>query len=127
MDLLLYLVPVVGVLALCVAAALAAGISKKDAGTDKMKELASYIQEGAMAFLMSEYKWIAIFVVVLFVVITLALNIATAVCFVCGAVFRRWQAFSVCAWQRKQTSERRPRRARAGSAALCRSLLTAAP
>jgi K(+)-stimulated pyrophosphate-energized sodium pump len=93
MDLLLYLVPVVGVLALCVAAALAAGISKKDAGTDKMKEIASYIQEGAMAFLMSEYKWIAIFVVVLFIVITLALNIATAVCFVCGAIFSTLAGF----------------------------------
>ena len=86
MDLLLYLVPVVGVLALCVAALYAAGIGKKDAGTDRMKEIASYIHEGAMAFLMSEYKWIAIFVIVLFIILAIALSLATALCFLFGAL-----------------------------------------
>ena len=38
--------------------------TKAPAGTDKMKEIAANIQEGAMAFLAREYRVLAIFVVV---------------------------------------------------------------
>ena len=39
---------------LIVAFCLAAWIKKADEGTDRMKEIASYIREGAMAFLARE-------------------------------------------------------------------------
>ena len=65
----MYLVPVAAVLALLFAAYLAAKVSKQDAGTDRMKEIAGAIAEGARAFLTAEYKILVIFVAVLFVLI----------------------------------------------------------
>ena len=79
--------PVVGVLALLFAFYKASSINKIDPGNDRMKEISSYIQEGAMAFLRREYKALAIFIVVLFVVLALIINIQTALCFLLGAVF----------------------------------------
>ena len=89
MENYMYLVPVAAVLALLFAAYLAAKVSKQDAGTDRMKEIAGYIHEGAMAFLKREYKMIAIFVAVLFVILTVTpgLGFTTAVCFLVGAIF----------------------------------------
>ena len=84
----MYLVPVAAVLALLFAAYLAAKVSKQDAGTDRMKEIAGAIAEGARAFLTAEYKILVIFVAVLFVLIGLGVgNWETAVCFVVGALF----------------------------------------
>ena len=48
---MLYLAPIVGVLALLFAAYKAGFVSKQDAGNERMKEISSYISEGAMAFL----------------------------------------------------------------------------
>ena len=48
---MLYLAPIVGVLALLFAAFKASFVSKQDAGNERMKEISSYISEGAMAFL----------------------------------------------------------------------------
>jgi K(+)-stimulated pyrophosphate-energized sodium pump len=64
MDQLIYAAPAAGVLALLFAFVKATAISKKDAGDDKMKEIAALIQEGAMAFLKAEYKVLAIFVAI---------------------------------------------------------------
>ena len=61
---ILYAIPVAGVLALLFAFWRASWVSKQDAGTDRMKEIAGYIQEGAMAFLTREYRVLAIFVLV---------------------------------------------------------------
>lgn len=84
----MYLVPVAAVIALLFAAYLAAKVSKQDAGTERMKEIAGAIAEGARAFLAAEYKILIVFVVVLFVLIGLGVgNWVTAVCFVVGALF----------------------------------------
>ena len=69
MDNYMYLVPVAAVVALLFAAYLANKVSKMDAGTDRMKEIADAIAEGARAFLGAEYKILVIFVAVLFVLI----------------------------------------------------------
>ncbi|AFA49206.1 sodium-translocating pyrophosphatase [Acetobacterium woodii] len=86
---LLFLAPVIGVVALLVALIFAKRVISVDAGTDRMKEIAGYIHEGAMAFLKREYKMIAIFVAVLFVILTVTpgLGITTAICFLVGAIF----------------------------------------
>ena len=84
----MYLVPVAAVIALLFAAYLAAKVSKQDAGTERMKEIAGAIAEGARAFLTAEYRILIVFVVVLFVLIGLGVgNWVTAVCFVVGALF----------------------------------------
>lgn len=86
---LLFLAPAIGVVALLVALVFAKRVTAVDAGTDRMKEIAGYIHEGAMAFLKREYRMIAIFVAVLFVVLTVTpgLGLTTAVCFLVGAIF----------------------------------------
>jgi K(+)-stimulated pyrophosphate-energized sodium pump len=63
------LAPVLGVAALLFATALSKKVSRQDAGTDRMKEISSFIHEGAQAFLMAEYKILVVFVSVLFVCI----------------------------------------------------------
>ena len=72
---------------LIVAFCLAAWILKADEGTDRMKEIAGYIREGAMAFLKREYKTMAIVIVVLFLLIGIGLQSwTTAVLYVFGAL-----------------------------------------
>lgn len=88
MEMFLNIVPVLGIAALLFAALLAARVSRQNAGTDKMKEIAAAISEGAQAFLTAEYKILIYFVIVLFVLIGFGIgNWVTAICFVVGALF----------------------------------------
>lgn len=85
----LWIAPVIGVIALLVAVFYTARVNKVAEGTDRMKEIASYIHEGAMAFLTREYKMMAVFIVILFIIlcVTPGLGWQTAVCFLIGALF----------------------------------------
>ena len=88
MDWLIYLAPVMAVVALLFAVYKIVFVSKQEPGTDRMKEISSAISEGARAFLFAEYRILAIFIVVLFVLIGLGLKSwITAICFLCGAIF----------------------------------------
>ena len=72
---------------LLVAFCLAAWIMKAEEGTDRMKEIAGYIKEGAMAFLVREYKTMVIVIAVLFVLIGFGLKSwTTAILYLCGAL-----------------------------------------
>ncbi len=84
---MVWLIPIAGILALLVAAVLAANVKKQSEGTDKMKEIAAAIHEGAQAFLMSEYKILIIFVIIVFLAVGFGIGWDTAVCFIIGAVF----------------------------------------
>ena len=78
---------IAAVIGLIVAFCLAAWIKKADEGTDRMKEIAGYIREGAMAFLKREYKTMVIVIVVLFLLIGFGLQSwTTAILYVCGAL-----------------------------------------
>ena len=88
MEGLFMIIPILGVVTLLFAAYLASKVSKQDAGTDRMKEIAAAISDGAKAFLTAEYKILVIFVAVLFVLIGIGIgNWITAICFVIGAAF----------------------------------------
>lgn len=88
MENLFYAVAAVSVLGLLYAVFLAMRVKKQDAGTERMKELAHSIHEGATAFLYSEYKIIVLFVSVIFICIGVLLgNWLEAVCFFIGALF----------------------------------------
>lgn len=91
MESLIWLAPICAVVALLFAAYKTAVVSKAPGGNDRMQEIASAISEGARAFLYSEYKILAIFIVVVFVLIGLFISWETGICFVVGAVF------SICA------------------------------
>lgn len=82
-----YVAPIAALVGLIVAFCLASWISKADEGTDRMKEIAGYIREGAMAFLKREYKTMAIVIVVLFLLIGFGLQSwITAVLYLIGAL-----------------------------------------
>ena len=83
---LMYVAVICALIGLVFAFVLTKRVNAVDAGTDRMKEIASAIAEGARAFLFAEYKILAIFIVVLFVVLCFLRNPLTAVCFLCGAV-----------------------------------------
>ncbi len=87
MNNLAILAPIVGVVALIFAWTLSKKVSKQDEGTDRMREIASYIHEGAQAFLMAEYKILVVFVAVLFVGIGFGISWPTAIAFLAGACF----------------------------------------
>ena len=59
----LYLIPLVGLLALTFTYWRAQWVARQDPGTDRMKRIAGYITDGAMAFLRAEYSKLAWFVV----------------------------------------------------------------
>ena len=87
MNKLAILAPVLALAALCFAAYLSRKVAKQDAGTDRMKEIAAFIHEGAQAFLMAEYKILLVFVAVLFVGICVGISWLTSCAFLLGAVF----------------------------------------
>ena len=88
MERLIYFAPVLGICALLFAFYLTKKVGRQDAGTDRMKEIAAFIHEGARAFLTAEYKILVVFVAVLFVLIGIGIgNWVTAVCFLAGALF----------------------------------------
>ncbi len=79
---------VAAIIGLVVAVGLASWISKADEGNDRMKEIAGFIREGAMAFLAREYKVMVIVIAVLFLLIGFFISWITGylVCVRCAAV-----------------------------------------
>jgi K(+)-stimulated pyrophosphate-energized sodium pump len=89
----LVLAPIVGIIALIFAYALTLKINRVNVGTDKMREISSYIQEGAMAFLTREYKSLVIFAIIIFIAVGLGIGWLTAICFIIGALFSALAGF----------------------------------
>ena len=88
MERLIFCAPILGICALLFAFCLTKKVGRQDAGTDRMKEIAAFIHEGARAFLTAEYKILIVFVAVLFILIGVGIgNWVTAVCFLVGALF----------------------------------------
>lgn len=61
---LIYLVPVLGIIGLIVMAFKSAWVTKQETGDETMVELAGHISKGAMAFLKAEWKILGYFVVI---------------------------------------------------------------
>ncbi len=68
---LFWIVPVASILVLAFAAKFFFDMKKADEGNDRMKEIAGYVREGAMAYLKQQYKVVAIF----FVIIAIAFGV----------------------------------------------------
>ncbi|HTH55342.1 MAG TPA: sodium-translocating pyrophosphatase [Cyclobacteriaceae bacterium] len=64
MNLVLFLIPAIGVLGLIVTAIKSSWVVKQDAGEQKMQELAGYIARGAMAFLKAEWRILGVFALI---------------------------------------------------------------
>ncbi|WP_052324080.1 sodium-translocating pyrophosphatase [Flavihumibacter sp. ZG627] len=93
MDKLFYLVPAMGVIGLLYTFVKFAWVSKQDAGNDRMKEISTYIAEGAMAFLKAEWKILGYFVVIVSILLGFMASRnehshwTIALAFIVGAVF----------------------------------------
>lgn len=61
-------------------------INKKDAGTARMKEIAGWIQEGSRSFLKTEYKYLAIFVAVMSLLLSVFLGVKVGLTYVFGTL-----------------------------------------
>ena len=59
----------------------------------RMKEIAGYIRDGAMAYLKRQYVVMAVFAAVMFVVLLVILGLNTALCFLVGALFSMLAGF----------------------------------
>lgn len=99
MDKLIYLVPVMGAIGLLYTLVKFNWVSKQDAGNDRMKEISTYIAEGAMAFLKAEYKILSYFVIVVALLLGFMASRnehshwTIAVAFVIGAIFSALAGF----------------------------------
>jgi K(+)-stimulated pyrophosphate-energized sodium pump len=93
MENLLYVVPLLGIVGLVYMFVLRSWVVKQDTGTEKMSKLASYVKEGAMAFLNAEYRILAVFVVIAGILLGIISSVVETthwfivVAFVIGAVF----------------------------------------
>ena len=89
---LLFFTPITGVVALIFALVKSNWVNKHDVGTDKMREIAGHIRDGAMAFLNREYRILAVFALVVAVLLGVANNGSesshwlVAVAFLLGAI-----------------------------------------
>ncbi len=64
-KLLFWIVPIASIIALVFAAMFFVEMKKADEGTDRMKEIAGYVREGAMAYLKQQYKVVSVFFVLI--------------------------------------------------------------
>jgi len=94
MEIITWLVPIGGIVALLFALYLFFTVKRQSAGNEKMQELSNAIRDGAMAFLKSEYKVLVIFVVIVAMLLFAAsfipgsgMKTGLAVAFVIGAIF----------------------------------------
>ncbi len=68
---LIYVIPIIGLIALLFTFIKSSWVSKQDPGSDKMKNISTYIANGAMAFLKAEYRAIAFFVIVVAILLAI--------------------------------------------------------
>ena len=59
---------------------------KRDAGNEKMREIAEQIHAGAMVFLKREYMIIALFMIIVFIVLTVFLSLGTGIAYIGGGI-----------------------------------------
>ncbi len=85
MGFLASIAPLIGLLGLFIAWRIFQSMKNEPPGDEKMQEIAQAIRDGAMAFLRREYRMLAIFEAVVFLLLWLNLGSDTAVAFIFGA------------------------------------------
>ncbi|MFO7765658.1 MAG: sodium-translocating pyrophosphatase [Pelovirga sp.] len=78
--------PILGVIGFVIALVIYNNVKAQPVGNDKMREISEDIHKGAMAFLSREYRALAVFIVVVFVLIAVAMSIHSALAFLGGAL-----------------------------------------
>lgn len=81
-----WIAPVCALIGMLVAFYLGNWVLRQDPGSEKMNSISIKIQQGAKAFLMSEYKLLIIFMLVVAIVMAIALSWVTAIAFITGGI-----------------------------------------
>ncbi|MBW6512645.1 MAG: sodium-translocating pyrophosphatase [Desulfuromonadaceae bacterium] len=81
-----YFAPILGVIGFVIAIILYGMVKAQPVGNARMREIGDAIADGAMAFLSREYKVLAIFIAIVFALITIGMNYQTALAFLGGAL-----------------------------------------
>jgi len=79
-------IPIIGLFGLLVAVITFFSIKRHSPGNELMQEIAGKIYLGAMVFLKREYTIIALFMVIIFIALTLMLGIWTGIAYLAGAI-----------------------------------------
>ncbi|MCI8367625.1 MAG: sodium-translocating pyrophosphatase [Eggerthellaceae bacterium] len=81
-----WIAPICAAIGIIVAAYLGSWVLKQNPGPDKMNSISLKIQQGAQAFLMSEYKLLIIFMAVVAIIMAVTLSPITAIAFITGGI-----------------------------------------
>ena len=99
MDNLIYVIPAMGIVGLLYTFIKFAWVNKQDPGNEKMKEISTYIADGAMAFLKAEYKILTYFVIIAALLLGIMgyssanSSWSIAIAFICGAILSALAGF----------------------------------
>lgn len=99
MDNLIYVIPAMGIVGLLYTFLKFAWVGKQEAGNERMKEISTYIADGAMAFLKSEWKILSYFVIIAAILLGIMgyssanSSWSIAISFICGGFFSALAGF----------------------------------
>ena len=82
----LLLIPIIGIVGLLFALLIYRLVIRKDSGNETMRAIAEQIHIGAMIFLKREYQIIALFMLIVFIVLSVFLSIYTGIAYVGGGI-----------------------------------------
>ncbi len=86
MDWVVYVALICGALGVAYSLLTAGWVFKQPAGTKQMQDISSYVAEGAMAYLMRQYKVVVVIAIILVIILWLGLGIMPAIGFIVGLV-----------------------------------------
>jgi len=78
--------PLIGAVGLIVAFFIFGSLKKQPVGTDRMRDIADQIHEGALTFLFRMYKVLAFFIAVVFILLAWKVSVQTGIAFLGGAL-----------------------------------------
>jgi K(+)-stimulated pyrophosphate-energized sodium pump len=81
------LAPISSLLSICIGLFLFNYVINKEPGTERMTQIADWIQEGARSFLKTEYTYLGIFVGVMAILLSIFLSIKIALTYIFGTIF----------------------------------------
>ena len=99
MDNLIYVIPAMGIVGLLYTFLKFAWVDKQDAGNERMKEISTYIADGAMAFLKAEWRILTYFVIIAAILLGIMgyssanSSWSIAISFICGGFFSALAGF----------------------------------
>ncbi len=81
-----YLAPITSIISILAGIFLFNYVNSKDSGTEKMKNIAGAIQEGSRSFLKTEYTYLAVFVSIMAILLSIFLSVKIGITYIFGTL-----------------------------------------